>query len=161
MVGPVSIKGAIPDSVVPYPDGLFDRVKYVFWRLIYPGYVWGMNMLLRFHIIHHEGRQQYLIGKLVPGAALMTFLKYLEKEGWANHFIAWHDDDQVVSVRRLVGFDWQYHLRIFKDGEVRGHYEYTPESHPIRHLKETGMKESHEDFLRFMGDWVTPAKENL
>lgn len=159
MVGPVSIKGAIPDSVVPYPDGLFNKAKYAFWKLISPGYVWGMNVLLRLHIIHHHGRQEYLIGTLAPGTDFNAFLQYLAREKWTNHFIAWHDDDQLVSVRKLVSFTWQYHLRIFKDGEVRGHYEYTPESHPRWHLKEVGMEKRREDFLRFMGDWIVPVTQ--
>lgn len=156
-MGPVSIKGAIPDSAVPYPDGLLGRTKYFFWKIVSPSYVFCMNLLLRLHVIHHEGRQDFLIGKLAKGAKLYDFLRHLQAQGWRNHFVAWHDDGQVVSVRKLVDFTWQYHLRVFDDGEVRGHYEYTPESHPWRHLREIGLETRREYFLRAMGDLVVPA----
>jgi hypothetical protein len=153
-MGPVSIKGAIPDSVMPRPEGLLNNVKYLLWKTITPGYVWGMNVLLRLHIIHHEGRQDFLLGKLADGVNLDAFLAFMHTQGFGNHFVAWHDDDQVVSIRKVVDFTWQYHLRVFDDGEVRGHYEYTPESYPIRHLKEIHMDAHRDDFLRFMGDWI-------
>ena len=82
------------------------------------------------------------------------FLQYLIDNGWWNHFIAWTDEDQIISLRRLESFTWQYHLRIFRDGEVRGHYEYTPEAHPKWHLQEVGMEPRSEDFKKFLGDWV-------
>src|SRR5258708_5141909 len=151
------IKDIVPDSVLPYPEGLWNRVKYVFWKGITPGYRFGLNLLLRLHIIHHEGRQNFIIGKMAMGVRLEDFLRYLHSQGFWNNFIAWHDDDQVVSLRKLVDFEWQYHLRIFKDGEVRGHYECTPESHPRLHMKEIGMEERRDDFLRFVGDWVAPS----
>lgn len=157
-MGPVSIKGAIPDSAIPYPDGLLDRIKYFIWKIVSPSYVFIMNTLLRLHVIRHTvARQNFVIGKLEKGARLKDFLRHLEAQGWRNHFVAWHDDGQVVSVRKPVGFTWQYHLRVFEDGEVRGHYEYTPESHPLKHLLEVGLEERREDFLRAVGDWVVPT----
>jgi len=149
-------RSVIPNSVLPYPESFRNRIKYFFWKAISPGYVFGMNVLLKLHVIHHEGRQHYVIGRMAPGAKLEDFLRYLHAQGFANHFIAWKDDDQIVSLRKIVNFEWQYHLRIFNDGEVRGHYECTPESHPRRHLKEIGVEERREDFLRFVGDWVVP-----
>jgi hypothetical protein len=53
-------------------------------------------------------------------------------------------------------FDWQYHLRIFHDREVRGHYEYTPESYPLRHLKKVNMQHRREEFLHILGGWIVP-----
>ena len=144
-------ENAIPDSVLPYPEGFFDRLKYFAWKAISPGYEFGRNVLLKLHFIHHEGRQHFVIGKMASGVTLQAFLKYLHSQGFANHFIAWKDDGQIVSVRKLVNFDWQYHLRIFNDGEVRGHYECTPEAHPQRHLKEIGLEARREDFLKILG----------
>ena len=84
---------------------------------------------------------------------------YLLSQGFANHFIAWKDDDQVFSLRKCVDFERQYHLRIFSDGEVRGHFETTPEAHPTMHMKEIGMEARREDFLRYLGDWIIPSEE--
>ena len=152
-----AFEGRIPDSVIPYPDGLWNRVKYVFWKLITPGYLWGLNLLLRLHILHHEGRQHFVLGALAPGRRMEDFIHYLHFNGYYNHFIAWKDDGQLISLRKLENFEWQYHLRVFKDGEVRGHYEYTPEAHPRWHLKEVGMEERRGIFLNHLGDWVVPV----
>jgi hypothetical protein len=152
------IKDIVPDSVIPFPDGFLNRVKYFFWRTITPGYLFGQNTLLALGIIHHEGRQNFVVGKMAPGVKIEDFIRYLHSQGFWNHFIAWNDDGQVVGLRKLESFERQYHLRIFNDGEVRGHYEYTPESHPRRHSKEVGFEERRDDFLRFVGDWVVPSE---
>jgi hypothetical protein len=150
-----AFKGRIPDSVLPFPDGFIDRFKYIAWRtVISRGFEWGRDLLLRFGFVTHEGRQDYVIGKLAPGVTVAQFLHYLETQRFGNHFVAWIDKDQVISLRRLDGFKRQYHLRVFKDGEVRGHYEWTPEAHPKWHLQEVGMEERRDDFARFLGDWV-------
>jgi hypothetical protein len=151
--------GRIPDSVLPYPDGLWNRTKYAFWKIISPGYEWGRDTLLRLGFIHHEGRQNFVIGTLAPGAKLDDFLHYIKTQQFGNHFVAWTDEDQVISLRRLESFDRQYHLRIFSDGEVRGHYEWTPESHPKWHLQEVGMEPRSEEFARFLGDWIVPMEK--
>jgi hypothetical protein len=152
-----ALRSQIPDSVLPYPSGIYNQSKYVFWRLIYPFHNVGRDALLDFKIIHHHGRQNFVLGRIAPGRTIEGFLSYLEGQEFGNHFIAWRDDQEVVSVRRLVNFERQYHLRIFRDGEVRGHYEYTPECHPRWHLKEIGQEARTEDFLNFLGDWVVPA----
>lgn len=69
-------------------------------------------------------------------------------------FIAWVDKDEAISTRKLDGFDFQYHLRVFKDGEVRGHYEKTPERHPIDHFLDRGMEPRRKEFLEILGDWI-------
>ena len=150
---------SIPDSKLPYPDSFFGRAKHLVWRGVYPVYTDLRDVLLALHVIRHDVRQPYVLGKLAPGRDIWDFIKYLESVGFANHFVAWMDDGQLLGVRRPDGFEWQYHIRIFKDGEVRGHYEYTPESHPIRHIKELGMEARREDFLKFLGDWITPSSE--
>jgi hypothetical protein len=118
------------------------------------------DVLLSLRVLRHEGRQDYLLGRITPGRSIEDFVKYLETQQLKNHFIALMDDDEVVSVRKLVDFEHQYHLRIFEDGEVRGHYEYTPESHPRLHMKKVGQEARREDFLRFLGDWIVPAPAN-
>jgi hypothetical protein len=152
-----ALRQSIPDSVLPYPKGLYNRSKYVFWKVIYPFHTTGRDILLATNIIHHEGRQNFVIGHIAPGKTVEDFLKYLETKEFANHFIAWNDEEEIVSVRKLVDFERQYHLRIFSDGDVRGHFEFTPESHPRWHMKKVGQEERREDFLRFLGDWIVPT----
>jgi len=131
------------------------RANFFFWKAIGPPLIAVRDMLIRVHLFWHQGRQEYLLGKLAAGKSLDDFLAYLAAQGFGNNFIAHRDEGQVLSLRRLEDFEWQYHLRIFKDGEVRGHYEYTPEAHPIKHFREIRMEARREDFLHFLGDWVS------
>jgi hypothetical protein len=150
----IAIRQTIPDSVLPYPQGLWNRLKYRFWKAFYPYHNKARDFLLFVGLLKHEGRQNYSFGVLSQGGSMVDFLKYLETKQFGNHFIAWEDDDEVVSLRRLDGFEHQYHVRVFKDGEVRGHYEFTPECYPIKHFLAIGQEERRADFLNFFGDWV-------
>jgi hypothetical protein len=156
-----ALRRSIPDSVLPYPKGFRNRSKYIFWKAIYPIHGTGRDFLLSLGVLHHEGKQNYLLGHIAPGRTMEEFVKYLETRQCRNHFIALRDDDEVVSVRRVVDFEHQYHLRIFKDGEVRGHYEFTPESHPKWHMEKVGQEPRREEFLEILGDWIVPASEDL
>ena len=137
-----------------------DKIKQKIWRFIYKFFPAWQENLLRWGVIWHEkSRQRYHIGWLAPGRSLEELKKYLsEKYGFGNHFIAWIDDGQVLGWRKLPNFREQYHLRVFNDGEIRGHFEFTPEAHPIKHFKEIGEKECRDDFLKFLGDFVIQEK---
>jgi hypothetical protein len=154
-----ALRKSIPNSVLPRPKGFRNRSKYVFWKAIYPIHGTSRDLLLSLGILHHEGRQHYLLGRLAPGRSMAKFVKYLAAKNYLNHFVALKDDNEVVSVRRVVDFEHQYHLRVFKDGEVRGHYEYTPESHPKWHMEKVGQEPRREEFLKILGDWIIPASE--
>ncbi len=157
----IALRQSIPNSVLPYPKGLYNRSKYVFWKAIYPVHGTGRDVLLSLGILHHEGRQNYLLGYIAPGRSMEDFVKHLETKNFLNHFVALRDDDEVVSVRYIVDFEHQYHLRVFKNREVRGHYEYTPESHPKLHMRKMGQEARREDFLAALGDWIVPASEEV
>lgn len=142
----------------------FDRVKQKIWRVIYKFFPSLQKWLLKTGIIWHEkGRQKYHIAWLKEGKTLEDLKRHLhEKWGFGNHFVAWADDGQVLSWRKLADFKDQYHLRVFSDGEIRGHFEYTPEAHPIDHFTEKGEIDKQEDFLKFLGDFVSDKKpENM
>ena len=137
-----------------------DKIKQEIWHFIYGFFLPVQKFLLKHHIIHHENkRQKYHIGWLAPGKTLEELKLHLHsKWGFGNHFIAWTDNGQVLSWRKLTDFQDQYHLRVFSDGEIRGHFEYTPEAHPIEHFEEKGEVNKREDFLRFLGDFVVKGK---
>lgn len=129
----------------------FDHLKQIVWRMLYPVFP-----LLKFSLsVFHAGRQRYHLGWLAPGKSLEDLKAHLAKQGFGNHFVAWDDSGQVLSWRKFDGFDWQYHLRVFDDGEIRGHYEKTPESAPIDHFSETGEEPRTPEFLAFFGDLIT------
>ena len=152
-----ALRQSIPDSVLPYPKGAYNRSKYLFWKVITPFHNYWRDLLLSLGVLKHECRQHYIIGTLAPRRELVDFLKYLEGKGWGNNFIAWKDQDEIIGIRKLESFERQYHIRVFKNGEIRGHYEYTPECHPRWHLKEIGMEARREEFLEELGDWIVPA----
>jgi hypothetical protein len=156
----IALRQSIPDSVLPYPKGFRNRSKYVLWKAIYPVHGTGRDVLISLGILHHEGKQNYLLGHIAPGRSMEDFVQYLVERHIRNHFVALRDDDEVASLRRVVDFEHQYHLRIFKNGEVRGHFEYTPESHPKWHMKKVGQEARRADFLEMLGDWIIPASED-
>lgn len=135
----------------------FNKFKIRLWKLIYPIFLPVRDTLLKLGMISHSGRQPFLIGKLAPGKKAADLQKYMENQGFHRHFVAWNDDNQELSMRRLIGLEHQYHLRLFKDEEIRGHYEFTPESRPLQHYFDNGIRPKTEDFLHFLGDFVIPA----
>lgn len=137
-----------------------DKIKQKVWNFIYSFFLPARKFLLSIGIVwHKKGRQKYHIGWLTSGKTLEGLKEHLHTNwGFGNHFIAWIDEDQVLSWRKLTDFADQYHLRVYNDGEICGHFEYTPEAHPLEHMEEKGEKDKTEDFLKFLGDFVTQEK---
>ncbi len=131
------------------------KFKQKMWRAIYPIFP---RLEHRFVFLHNKGRQKYHIGWLKEGKTLAELKQHLSTQGFGNHFVAWEDADQVLSWRRLASFNEQYHIRVFKDGEIRGHFEITPEAHPLEHFFEKGETPRTDDFLKFLGSFVTLKK---
>lgn len=129
-------------------------LKRLVWFFITPVFPYIRSFLTFFGIVHHEGRQDFLLGCLAPGRTVEDFRVYLETHKFSNHFVAWIDDGEVLGLRRRENFTYQYHLRVFNDGEVRGHYELTPESHPYGHFFEKVFEPRNKDFFSFLGDWI-------
>ncbi len=140
----------VPHSRMVYPESLYDRFKYVFWRLYTPYHPLVRDTALILGIVEHRGRQDFVLGKVTPDLSVEEFINFVIGLGFKNHFIAWKDTDELVSLRYAKNFVYQYHLRVYKDGEVRGHYEYTPECRPIYHMREVGMEDRRDEFLKFL-----------
>ena len=125
------------------------------WHELYEVFMNFQKFLLKHGILHYKGRQEYHIGWLAPEKTLEDLRMHLHSEwGFGNHFVSWIDDGQVLSWRKLTGTNSQYHLRVFFDGEIRGHIEPTPESGIWNHIIKRGMRESQEEFSKFLGDFV-------
>ncbi len=132
-----------------------ERLRESLWKRIYPLFPPLQNALLKMHLIwHKKERQRFPIGWLRSGATLQELEDHLSKNwGFGNHFVAWKDTDQVLSWRRLENFEEQWHLRVYADGELRGHYERTPEANPIEHFREVGELDRLDDFKKFLGEY--------
>ncbi len=136
------------------------KCKNFIWHRIYPFFPWWQKYLVKLGIVwNKDTRQKYHIGWVAPDVTLSELKKHLHTQwNFGNHFVAWVDDGQVLSWRKLESFDHQYHLRVFCDGEIRGHYEYTPESKPIKHFKEIGEEDRTEVFRKFLGEFAVQEK---
>lgn len=152
-----------------YPEAPADQLKYWFWRLYTPLHPlvrdvssrFGISKVLMWYAVpegKYTGRQDFLIGTLDPSRSVRDFVSFLVSQGFGNHFVAWKDSDELVSLRRVADFRHQYHIRIFKDGEVRCHFEYTPEYRPVRHLVRVGFEDRTPEFKTIVRDWVVPAR---
>lgn len=132
---------------------ILQKFQQKIWRVLYGIFP---RIERKFLFLHDGGRQKYHIGWLSPGHTLAGLKKHLADEwGFGNHFVAWEDKDQVLSWRKLTSFEEQYHVRVYTDGEIRGHYEYTPEAAPLKHFFEQGETEKKDDFLKFLGEFAT------
>lgn len=138
---------------------LIEKLQRSFWRLLYPLFPKLQKPFARFH---SSTRQQYHLGWLAPGKSLKELERHLHDAwGFGNHFIAWEDSGQVLSWRKLVDFEHQYHIRVFTDGEIRGHYEYTPEGKPLSHFEEVDEEERLEQFKKFLGNFLVSKRHEM
>lgn len=144
----------LPNSKMIYPESFEDRLKYLFWTFYTPYHPFFRDSFIKLGIVSHDIRQPFLLGKLAPDKKVDDFLKFLIDQGYGNHFIAWKDKGEIISLRYVKSFAQQYHIRLFEDGEVRGHYEHTPECHPVWHMKEIGMEDRSTELKPFLKDWL-------
>lgn len=141
-----------------------DKIKSAIWKVIAPSFPRIRDFLLQIKLIRHQpGRQRYPLGWLPPGVTHHHVEAWLAKHNFKKHHIAWVDEDEILGLRRLETFRYQYHLRIFKDGEIRGHFEVTPEYKPIHHIQEKGMEHRHDIFLDYLREVLNqfPAESTL
>ena len=137
---------------------MLNKIKQKIWRVIYPIFPFFERVALPFH---KKERQRFHIGWLEEGYTLADLKRFLMNEGFGNHFVAWEDTDQVLSWRKLASFSEQYHLRVYSDGEIRGHFELTPEAEPTKHFMEIGEVDKKADFKAFLGPLVTSKKHPM
>jgi hypothetical protein len=145
----------VPHSRMVYPKAPHDRMKYVFWRLYTPFHPVVRDTLTALRIARHHGRQPFLIGHIRAGHTLKEVIAHLHARGYAKYQVAWKDDGEVASLRRVDHFTHQYHVRIFNDGEIRAHYEYTPEYAPLKHFYQIGQVDRRKTFLEDLGECIS------
>ncbi len=129
------------------------KAKRKFWELLRPFYkfvktTWVYKKLIK---IGHKERQKYHVGWL-KNHPLEHFVKHLEAKGFEYQSIAWLDPEEETSLRKRHNQYWQYHLRVYKDGEIRAHYEYAPEDYALRHFFEKNIQDRREEIHNFLSD---------
>jgi hypothetical protein len=138
---------------------LIQKLKKLAFKIIEPIFPYGRDALIFCRIIHHSGRQQYLVGKLASNKTANDFVNHMQSLGFHKYKIAWKDDGEILSLRKLASFDFCYHIRLFEDGEIRGHYERTVESNFWHHFFEVGMEQREREFREFLGELLEVSHE--
>jgi len=138
-----------------------DYIKKIFWTLSLPFFPYIRNLTRKLGYNPYPQRQPYLLGYLSPEKTPEEFKKYLKEKGFKRNIIAWIDNGELLSLRLLENFRYQYHIRLFNDGEIRGHHELTPEFSPFGHLHDEDTNEKREEFKKILGDWLTDSPPNL
>jgi hypothetical protein len=102
----------------------------------------------------HQFRQKYVIGFLRGDKTAEDFARHLRSKGYTKAYMAWKDKGEILSLRKIIRKNFQYHIRLFKDGEVRGHYEYTAEANPLGHFYEVVFTDPKDYFEHLMHGYL-------
>jgi hypothetical protein len=163
-----SLEDRLPASRIPFPHTFIDQIKFVIWWCYTPFNPFFRELFISLGLVSLKAkaarwgeRQDFLLGTIAPTETIETIVEHLITHKYANHFIAWKDEGEVVGLRYVEDFKYQYHIRIFEDGEIRAHYEFTPESHIIRHNRADGFEHRREEFLKILGDKIIPTEASL
>ncbi|MBT4651242.1 hypothetical protein HOC13_01850 [Candidatus Woesearchaeota archaeon] len=124
----------------------------LFWKFTYFFYPPILRLLEKAKV--HSSRQNYLIGKLVDDSSLEKIKEKLLLEGFENAILSWKDPGEVLNMRRVTKGVYQYHLRIFNDLEIRGHYEFSSEGNPLGHIKEKVFVPEKDYFTSLLNDFL-------
>ncbi|MFZ5391242.1 MAG: hypothetical protein ACOZAJ_03145 [Patescibacteria group bacterium] len=123
---------------------MLEKIKRLAWKLFEPVFPSVRDLWVHLGFIKHNSRQPYLIGQLKSGLTEKDLRQKLTAAGFSNDYLAWIDPDEILNMRKVVNIIYQYHIRLFLDGEIRGHYEYTAESHPFKHLYDKDMSDGRD-----------------
>lgn len=126
--------------------------RKLFWKVIY--IIWPPFLRLIEFLKIHNSRQKFLLGHLAPGFDKEKFKKILLEKDFNLDTIAYNDPGQILGMRKLESPLYQYHVRLFIDGEIRGHYEYTPEAKPVKHSLETGIENRASYFKNILKEFI-------
>jgi hypothetical protein len=105
-------------------------------------------------------RSNYHVGWLAPGKTLEDLRAHLHgRWGFGVLSTDTKESDEVLNWRKLTPDEKeQYHIIVYRDGEIRGRIEDTPESH--HHTSGKNMREARAEILKYLGDFAI-YKKNL
>ena len=128
-----------------------EQIRF-FWNFAYR--VWPPCIRTAEKLGFHSFRQKFLLGHLNANYNKESLEKMLRERGFERAIIAWRDPGEVLSMRKIDQNVFQHHLRLFIDGEIRAHYEYSPESHPLDHFLEARFEPQTEFFRNLLGNYL-------
>lgn len=130
------------------------------WGVLTPIFPFLRSKFFFLRYLRYIGRENYLIGYIRKDLTLNALEKELKKLGFIRYYVAWIDQGEVLGVRKSVAFEKQYHLRIFDNGEIRGHFELTPEYRAFRHFFDIGKTANTVDFVKMIGHLIERPLES-
>lgn len=137
-----------------------DYFKKILWHAITPVFPLFRNLSKLIGYQPYPARQEYHLGYLAPGKTADGFRHFLMSYGFGENKIAWVDEGEILSLRLRDNFRYQYHVRLFNDNEIRGHYELTPEYSPIGHLRDKETSARTEEFIKMISGWLAPDPDS-
>lgn len=123
------------------------------WKIIYKVFPPFVRILEKLKF--HTGRQPFPIGFLNKEKySEDDFKNHLINEGFEIALLAWKDEGEILSLRKIDNTIFQYHIRLHSDGEIRAHYEYSTESNPIKHFFEKDFDPKNDYFTNLLKDYL-------
>jgi len=109
------------------------------WSLVYSIYPPILRLLEKTGL--HKEHKDFRIGvvKDISGARA-----FLENQGFEDAILAWKAKGEVVSMRSIYNGRFQHHIRVFENGVVKGHKEYSPEGNPLGHIFNKYLEPDHD-----------------
>lgn len=124
-----------------------ESIKNIFWKTVEPLFPTMRDIWIWLGFMTPPPRQNFHYGYVKPEITISDVRKLLHDNGFSHDYIAWVDPGEVLNMRKVIDVIYQYHVRLFSDGEIRAHHEYTGESHPFKHLFEKGFTKG-DDYLQ-------------
>ena len=122
------------------------------WKVVYRIYPPFLRVFEALHI--HHTRQDFLLGTLNQKYKGVDLENFLLHKGFETAILAWKDPGEIFSLRLINKNVFQWHIRLFRDGEIRGHYEYSSEGNPLAHVFENCFQKDEEYFKSLLGDYL-------
>lgn len=122
-----------------------------FWKIVY---IFWPSVLRTYEIFFHHHRQDFLIGHLSPQKTAEDFKNHLMQNDFEHAIISLKDPGEILAMRKKEGKKFQYHIRLFNDNEIRGHYEYAPEAHPVIHCFNVCQEAKEEYFKEILDGYL-------
>lgn len=127
--------------------------KKLIWRIIYR--VWPPVLRVLETLKIHNYRQPWLLGHLNKKYSKSDLRGVLEKDGFEDAILAWRDPGEILGMRKIDKKIFQYHIRLFNNGEIRGHYEVSSEGGPWQHVTSNGFRPADEYFEKLLGNFLS------
>ncbi|MBC7692087.1 MAG: hypothetical protein H7222_09975 [Methylotenera sp.] len=128
------------------------RKQSRFWRFVYAWWPRVLRVLERIRV--HSERQEFLRGTLAKPFSPHEIEAYLLRQGYEHVILAWMDPGELLSMRKVDREIYQYHFRLFSDGEIRCHYEFSSEGNPWGHVTEQSFEPRAAEFDALLGEYL-------